>query len=288
MTNAPPNVEKRSTNGCWTCRLRKLKCDEARDTCGRCRRHGIPCAGYGPERPEWKDGGVKEAERLMVIKALVSKRRKRNHESNHTTANLDTILPVSPPAEPEQTVNLGLSSSSLTDAATDVKGSLDRLQLILEHGPHPSKSALLSEELRTGQGGSGSMSTSKREAELVGHYFDHIFSLQFQHYAARFSPKSWLLPLIQTIIPLRYAILSISALHQYRSKGLDTTDEMKDEDFHELQEHYGTALRMLRQFIDESSTKSSGSSHVPIICCCVQLISFDVSGSSLGLRDSLC
>ncbi|KAK3695865.1 fungal-specific transcription factor domain-containing protein [Podospora appendiculata] len=33
--------------GCWTCRSRRVKCDEATPTCRRCRQFGVQCEGYG-------------------------------------------------------------------------------------------------------------------------------------------------------------------------------------------------------------------------------------------------
>ncbi|KIY69100.1 hypothetical protein CYLTODRAFT_421025 [Cylindrobasidium torrendii FP15055 ss-10] len=41
--------------GCWTCRLRRKKCDEQRegDTCLTCKRLTIECLGWGAKRPDW-------------------------------------------------------------------------------------------------------------------------------------------------------------------------------------------------------------------------------------------
>ncbi|KAI0052304.1 hypothetical protein FA95DRAFT_1592820 [Auriscalpium vulgare] len=42
--------------GCWTCRLRRKKCDEQReegDSCRTCRRLQLNCLGWGPRRPDW-------------------------------------------------------------------------------------------------------------------------------------------------------------------------------------------------------------------------------------------
>ncbi|KAI0136243.1 fungal-specific transcription factor domain-containing protein [Xylariales sp. AK1849] len=49
-------LASRSTHGCWTCRLRKKKCDENRPSCFRCTSLHIVCDGYGP-RPYWMDRG---------------------------------------------------------------------------------------------------------------------------------------------------------------------------------------------------------------------------------------
>jgi hypothetical protein len=37
----------RTRTGCWTCRARKKKCDEARPYCQTCRNLGLDCEGYG-------------------------------------------------------------------------------------------------------------------------------------------------------------------------------------------------------------------------------------------------
>ncbi|GLB40340.1 putative fungal specific transcription factor [Lyophyllum shimeji] len=50
-----PRIPAASKGGCWTCRLRRKKCDEQRegDSCRTCRRLTIECLGWGPKRPEW-------------------------------------------------------------------------------------------------------------------------------------------------------------------------------------------------------------------------------------------
>ncbi|ODV97925.1 hypothetical protein PACTADRAFT_31340 [Pachysolen tannophilus NRRL Y-2460] len=39
--------KKRSSVGCWTCRSRKIKCDNSRPTCNRCAKSRLSCQGYG-------------------------------------------------------------------------------------------------------------------------------------------------------------------------------------------------------------------------------------------------
>ncbi|KAI0322117.1 fungal-specific transcription factor domain-containing protein [Amylostereum chailletii] len=48
-----PNIPK---GGCWTCRLRRKKCDEQREeggSCHTCRRLQLNCLGWGARRPDW-------------------------------------------------------------------------------------------------------------------------------------------------------------------------------------------------------------------------------------------
>ncbi|KAJ2926858.1 hypothetical protein H1R20_g10253, partial [Candolleomyces eurysporus] len=46
----------RAKTGCYTCRIRRKKCDEERtdrDTCKTCDRLRLECLGFGAKRPEW-------------------------------------------------------------------------------------------------------------------------------------------------------------------------------------------------------------------------------------------
>jgi len=52
VTPTPP----RSKAGCWTCRIRRKRCDETQDdtgACLACKRLDIECLGWGTKRPEW-------------------------------------------------------------------------------------------------------------------------------------------------------------------------------------------------------------------------------------------
>ncbi len=70
---------KHRGDGCWTCRLRRKKCDATRDTCGVCDDLGIPCY-YGATKPDWMDGAgeqEKMAENIRLrIKNSVGERRR--------------------------------------------------------------------------------------------------------------------------------------------------------------------------------------------------------------------
>ncbi|KAG2110232.1 fungal-specific transcription factor domain-containing protein [Suillus discolor] len=50
-----PRASLTGRGGCWTCRLRRKKCDEQREgnSCHTCKRLRIDCLGWGTRRPEW-------------------------------------------------------------------------------------------------------------------------------------------------------------------------------------------------------------------------------------------
>ncbi|KAK0667309.1 fungal-specific transcription factor domain-containing protein [Cercophora samala] len=72
----------RSSDGCWTCRLRRKKCDEIRPVCEGCSTLGIDCL-YSEEKPQWMDGGDWQKARgewvKQEIKRVAAQRREKRY-----------------------------------------------------------------------------------------------------------------------------------------------------------------------------------------------------------------
>lgn len=88
----PIMSSSRSSTGCWTCRLRKKKCDEHHPQCLNCISRDITCYGYGL-RPDWMDGASLEAEQVRNIKRAAEtnyKARRRGFKSNFAEMHTDT------------------------------------------------------------------------------------------------------------------------------------------------------------------------------------------------------
>lgn len=85
-------ISRRKT-GCWTCRIRRKRCDEIQDEEGRCqecRRLKIPCAGWGEKRPEH----LKDEENLQTFKSAI--KRQLMTRAPHSKGGL---TPVSAPMQ---------------------------------------------------------------------------------------------------------------------------------------------------------------------------------------------
>ncbi|KAH8882045.1 hypothetical protein GQ53DRAFT_463921 [Thozetella sp. PMI_491] len=63
----------KSWSGCWTCRLRKKKCDETSPQCRTCTSLLITCH-YGPDKPSWMDNGPLQEDMLNLIKREVKEK----------------------------------------------------------------------------------------------------------------------------------------------------------------------------------------------------------------------
>jgi Fungal Zn(2)-Cys(6) binuclear cluster domain len=68
----PPRARlpPRSRTGCWTCRTRKVKCDEGRPVCGQCSRLGHNC-DYSP-RLSFRDDTPRVVERMQEVSIVGS------------------------------------------------------------------------------------------------------------------------------------------------------------------------------------------------------------------------
>ncbi|OJJ07192.1 hypothetical protein ASPVEDRAFT_46550 [Aspergillus versicolor CBS 583.65] len=68
--SSPDKSAIRSFDGCWTCRIRRKKCDERRPACVTCANLYITCH-YSHDKPEWMDGGARQKQMAQQIKAEV-------------------------------------------------------------------------------------------------------------------------------------------------------------------------------------------------------------------------
>ncbi|KAF5253914.1 hypothetical protein FANTH_1239 [Fusarium anthophilum] len=66
------------TQSCWTCRLRRKKCDQGQPACQTCSALSIQCHN-SPDRPDWMDGGEKQDEMTRRFKAQVKQRKERHY-----------------------------------------------------------------------------------------------------------------------------------------------------------------------------------------------------------------
>lgn len=85
----------RAKSGCYTCRIRRKKCDEDRDEHGNCKscvRLKLQCLGFGPKRPEWlKEQHTKL--RADIKNFLAGNGMIKGHAStNNRDSNPDQIL----------------------------------------------------------------------------------------------------------------------------------------------------------------------------------------------------
>ncbi|KAG9014036.1 hypothetical protein FRB94_000233 [Tulasnella sp. JGI-2019a] len=101
---------ERTKKGCWTCRIRRKKCDEEQvdGRCSTCRRLELECMGWGTKRPDWlKDRKAVDIKRAEIKVQLQSQNMIRGQIKNdsgsspvnrnqHHRASAHTRTPSSP------------------------------------------------------------------------------------------------------------------------------------------------------------------------------------------------
>lgn len=61
-----PKLRTKTFTGCWTCRARRVKCDDERPHCRRCQRSGWQCQGYGL-RLGWSQTPGRRSQRRQIL-----------------------------------------------------------------------------------------------------------------------------------------------------------------------------------------------------------------------------
>lgn len=122
-----------------------------------------------------------------------------------------------------------------------------------------------------------------REAELLMHYLDHVFALQFRFHTPSVANggRGWLLWLLTETKPLYHAALSLGALHQHSLLARSARGQRYHDTLSELNEHHSRALQELQIFLQSSYEISAGAGsgrkrRLQILACGVQFISFEI------------
>lgn len=195
-------TETRSRHGCWTCRLRKKKCDEQHPDCARCLSVSLNCLGY-ETKPPWMDGSDSERSHAKIIKSQVAealrKRRLLQRASSAPTAHTATES-----QEHSTDVLLQLSKSTVSPENYDTSSEpgshglsilsdticLDPPlpgQEITVHRSLPTKASVPAsgQEVDANSDAPLKLSIWKpvledfEESHLLMCYFDHVFKWQF-------------------------------------------------------------------------------------------------------------
>lgn len=252
---ASRSINARSTKGCWTCRLRKKKCDEGKPVCLTCNSLAVTCHMYGP-KPEWMDGKRREMDMAETIRRVVKE----------TTAEKKRIAMKQRPQKQRQ------SNGSTIDAAA--KGST-----------YPAPDTLLPSPVQTDRSDCSAV-PEEFATELLMHYLDHVFPLQFPFYKSSVvaGGRGWLLSILTTTKPLYHVAISLAAYHRRYMLRCDGVSKGHGQDLECLERQYARALSELRHYLAKLGGRNEARTQVEnidVLSCLVMLISLEVGTSSL-------
>ncbi|KAK4869349.1 hypothetical protein LT330_006349 [Penicillium expansum] len=303
----------KSYNGCWTCRLRRKKCDEVRPECRSCSALQITCY-YGEEKPAWMDGGAEQIAKAEEVKHEVKRaaaRRRRPHsmdvletpmvstqmEENATRfsdVELDMLGLPNRPRDPESRTHIGgdpSSCSSPTHTSTYTwsdGGAASTSHFNTHHNSAattPSYNGLgrLFADTSAGQ----ASADAERDRHFVMFYFDHFFPFLFPFYRPPLleGGRSWVMELAVRNKTMWHTTLCLSSY--FMSVTLDNTTSghefCKTLAWEKLLRQTDVTFRMLQREL-EGITSSDAQDLIietsRIMGSVIQLLKFEVSAGN--------
>jgi hypothetical protein len=310
----------RTTSGCWTCRIRRKKCDDVQPLCGPCNIRQLTCHGYGP-KPAWMDGAENQKAEVERIKQSVSEnfRSRRAFRVTKKQAGPSRVIQAtkltSEVGSSQQEDDLDQNASNFDQLRIDDwRGTAVSLPLVepwpttgnspeslLQHGSDDTS--------KTTTGTPGSLQTvssqgSKRVADsfsfhpdaapaddehdfaMIMNYLDKVFPLQFYFYqpSSLERGRGWLLSLLLRAKSAYFTALSLSCLQQIKYVYQDDI-KMKQALTIDLDVYHSRAVSELKKQLDYLPA-ISGSEHlktgVEILACMLQLLSIEVFRETKG------
>lgn len=294
----------RSRTGCWTCRIRKKKCDERHPTCARCQNLRIECQGYGAKRKSAEVlGHAIQAHRVAGIKSLRSanlgsllqvwkpgKKQSRQAESQRAGSNwLSQQSPPRMPAIRQIDFNYATNKNDLDSQQRPDFHAFSNVGPPMSSDratPYYSPNTTVLDPWKMWVDvnlPSFIDNRSGRSLRLLAEYFNKVFPLIgyfYQPHAADLggsSGSSWLLILFQRSQPFYYSCLSMGLCHELliASGGLAGRIDFSVE----LRWLHSLTLNGVQRRIDELVAAKDGGSPtevVDLLASIWQLLSMEV------------
>lgn len=287
---------ERSKGGCWTCKLRKKKCDERHPVCSICRSFGILCYGYGV-RPSWMTGGAEEKKIVKDLRLKVKEATSQKRKSRGQGGPLAQQDPMHIEAPDSRQISPSLDAGGSLTQPVDPPWSLSRAaSLVIDWPPtRVTDSSLSDDAAQSGTINSSSFYPSptvhhgahfnEDEAGIWMHYLDNTFPLQFPFYkpTTKDGGRGWLFAIVMQTEPLYHAVLSVASYHQHYELLHGHMDYDSTKDCWRLNEQlrrYTLSLQKLQSYLEESISIQKPMSKpdcLRLLACIVFLISLEVS-----------
>ncbi|KAH7205758.1 fungal-specific transcription factor domain-containing protein [Fusarium oxysporum] len=243
-----------TSQGCWSCRVRRKKCDRRRPVCGICDTLHITCH-TGSRRPPWLDGGAQQARVAATLKEEVRQAAAHRRQRAHI---------------------LRLEERSSSIASHNDEDQADRSQ------EDDDKSVNHDSRGHHGNGNAGhtcldgSADSSELDLGFIMHYMDHVFPLFFPFYrASRLDDgRGWLLAqllknptLLSTVSCMTLFVFSIQAPDTFTNKVAPCSAVLWDKVTCQLEKTFSTIKGDIARLFpptSKSATSTPNSASFPV------------------------
>ncbi|RDW57306.1 hypothetical protein BP5796_12756 [Coleophoma crateriformis] len=187
----------KSYDGCWTCRLRKKRCDETRPVCRNCSVLQVTCH-FGEEKPSWMDGGLGQKEKAEEVKREVKSAAARRRG----TLPMEVLEPIAAGLATggltRQSASIPFRGEPTPDSSpgwisTHTPPSMQPTSSNAHQGSWNRPDGLSISNLSDGQ-----LGDSELERRFLMFYFDHFFPFLFPFYKPPLleGGRSWIIELV--------------------------------------------------------------------------------------------
>ncbi|KAF5008519.1 hypothetical protein FDECE_5219 [Fusarium decemcellulare] len=273
------SAKVRSNAGCWTCRLRRKKCDEKRPVCDACGVLEITCH-YDEDKPEWMDGGPKQKAMAEKIKAQVKKqasqRRDRKYmemlEAGTRNVNLganDVAMSAASDTDPPSGHDIGS-----TPASSNTSGASP------PDMPWHSHFSVRQED-------SSSSTGASTEVHFIMIYLDYVFPHLFPFYRPPIlaGGRGWVLDVLQSNKSVWHTAISLTSyfFSIVMANGEKQHEECTNRMVHQLQSQLEMGLRELQRemsAVNHTASAAGVRDKLLVLQAILQMLIFEVSTSN--------
>lgn len=194
---------RRSFSGCWTCRLRRKKCDEQRPICQACASLQIDCYTEN-SKPKWMDGGSRQEKMLQHIKARI-KETAPYRRWNRTPGGKDSLL--------RPTISMDFDPAISLDALNATPHQISRLLHQHVEQNDQANSGVCALKRLSGVVQQGDDWLQRPGMFLVTYYYEHLLPFLYPFYTPPITEggKFWVLEMILSSPVVRQSVLCQSA-----------------------------------------------------------------------------
>jgi hypothetical protein len=261
------NNLRRPANGCWSCRLRRKKCDKKWPVCDTCAALYITCH-FDVEKPEWMDGAKRQEEMLERLKREV----KENAYLRRGERAIRTSAPITPGSELEVVLTQEAVATSNSNHGLHNVQITKRCSLVpsleLPRGPDCTRTT---KDAR-------SIDFPRCCTNQFMFYLEDLFPFLFPFYRPSLleGGRAWILEMMISSPVVRQATLCQSSYFFSLARGT----EISDVDWERVLAQTKDALGMLRkslQVIGSSDITEHLHGAVRIMASIMQVQRFDIA-----------
>jgi hypothetical protein len=247
----------RSFNGCWTCRLRRKKCDEKHPVCDTCSSLMIACH-FDAEKPEWMDGGARQDEMAEALKLEV----KENAHRRRSVPLLSSRERVSP-AKVMNGDYVLLPPKTMMSDVTGIRPQ--SLMKVRERGPDCT---LAGKETRE------RLAIGRSDAVLVMFYLENLFPFLFPFYRPPLlqGGRTWILEMMTSSPVVKQALLCQSSYFLSLAQGMANWETVLEQTRDAFE-----VLRLSLQVISDAGVTEHLHGTVRILASIMQVQRFEVA-----------